>query len=227
MKLLDTNGGNTKVKKSMISKAVRIASLSMYPDDIICPARNIAGCKEMCLVGAGRGAMSNVVQGRIDKTTYYHKDTQGFLEQLRKELFNFQKLCKRNGVQPVARLNTISDIAWERHEIPQEFSDIFFYDYTKIAYRLTRVPDNYKLMFSYSPEEDYQKQVQEALKTDVPISAVFEKEFPLNFLGRPVIDGDQNDLINVKAGRVIVGLKYKQVAGVSREDQNLIVRQAA
>jgi hypothetical protein len=89
------------------------------------------------------------------------------------------------------------------------------------------MPDNYKLMFSYSPEEDYQKQVQEALKTDVPISAVFEKEFPLNFLGRPVIDGDQNDLINVKAGRVIVGLKYKQVAGVRREDQNLIVRQAA
>tara|TARA_R100001443_G_scaffold24713_2_gene37138 strand:+ start:838 stop:1527 length:690 start_codon:yes stop_codon:yes gene_type:complete len=229
MKLLDTAGGNTKIKKSMKDKPKkRIGSLSMYPDDILCPARNIAGCKEMCLVGAGRGAMGNVVQGRMDKTMYYHNDTQGFLEQLRRELFNFNKLCKRTGVEPIARLNTLSDVPWERHGIPQEFPDIFFYDYTKAAYRLTRTPDNYKLMFSYSPKKKFQKQVEEALKTDVPMSAVFkDKPFPKTFLGREVIDGDRDDLLNVEAGPVIVGLKYKVVPGVEEADQNLIVRQAA
>ena len=228
MKLLDTAGGNTKIKKSMISEAVRIAGLSLYPDDIICPARNLARCANMCLIGAGRGVMRPVIEGRRNKTAFYHKNLDGFLAQLRKELHNFEKLCKRTEVKPIARLNTISDIPWERHGIPQEFPDIFFYDYTKLAHRLGRTPSNYKLIFSYSPEKGYNNQVKAALKADVPISAVFkDKPFPETFLGREVIDGDRDDLLNVEAGPVIVGLKYKVVPGVEEADQNLIVRQAA
>jgi hypothetical protein len=41
MKLLNTDGGNTKAAKSMKSKLgtdlIRIASLSMMPDDVLCP----------------------------------------------------------------------------------------------------------------------------------------------------------------------------------------------
>lgn len=68
-------------------------------------------------------------------------------------------------------------------------------------------------MFSYSGAAKYQPQVKRALKTDAPISVVFT-DIPTDpnyrFLGRPVIDGDQSDLINLNAGKVIIGLKYKR-----------------
>ena len=83
------------------------------------------------------------------------------------------------------------------------------YDYTKLAHRLGRTPETYKLMFSYSGAQAYQNQVKTALKTDVPISAVFRGPMPAEFLGRRVIDGDASDLVNVMAGPVIVGLQAK------------------
>ena len=72
-------------------------------------------------------------------------------------------------------------------------------------------------MFSYSPASAYQKYAERALKTDVPVSVVFSGGLPRTYKGRRVIDGDASDLVNVKAGRVIVGLvakgKAKQDAG--------------
>mgnify|MGYP003674946881 CR=1 FL=1 len=212
MKLLDTAGGNTKIKKSGKNKKVRIASLSLYPDDEICPARNLAGCAEACLVGSGRGVMSNVINGRKNKTEWYHSDRPAFIAQLKKELLNFAKLCKREKVQGYVRLNTISDIPFELRsngQIPQSFPELNFYDYTKRAFRLNRIPANYKLMFSYSAKKEYKSQVMAALKTPVPISAVFYGEMPTTFLGRPVINGDLSDLINVEKTGYIIGLKYK------------------
>jgi hypothetical protein len=62
MKLLNTDGGNTKIAKSMKSKLgtdlIRIASLSMMPDDVLCPSRHIAGCAETCLQSTGMWCLS-------------------------------------------------------------------------------------------------------------------------------------------------------------------------
>ena len=99
--------------------------------------------------------------------------------------------------------------AFERFGIPELFPEIYFYDYTKRAARLNKTPDNYRLMFSYSGRAQYANQVQIALGAGVPIAAVFRDQFPAQFLGRPVIDGDKSDLINSKAGPVIIGLKAK------------------
>ena len=214
MKLLDTGTSNTKIRKTE-KKAdnIRMASLSLMPDEIICPWCVKAGCKNLCLKESGFGRFDNVAQGRQRKTDYWHANQSEFLTQLRNELTNFEKLCNKTNVQPVVRLNVLSDIQWERHDIPQAFPAIKFYDYTKLAQRLDKTPDNYRLMFSYSGTKAYQPQVKRALKTDAPISVVFT-ELPTNpayrFLGRPVIDGDQSDLINLNAGKVIIGLKYKR-----------------
>ena len=64
-------------------------------------------------------------------------------------------------------------------------------------------------MFSYSGAPDFQKQVDEALKTDVPMTVVFRGGFPKMFKGREVIDGDKSDLFNVKQHGKIVGLRVK------------------
>jgi hypothetical protein len=69
---------------------------------------------------------------------------------LKKELHNFIKLCGRQNVVPVTRLNVLSDIPWENYiDFADEFRALFSYDYTKPA-RLGKTPDNYRLMFSYS-----------------------------------------------------------------------------
>ncbi|MGA0395480.1 MAG: GP88 family protein [Rhodospirillales bacterium] len=219
MKLLDTNGGNTKLKKTSGSMAVyRVAGLSLFPDDKLCPSRHIAGCAESCLESAGRGRMRNVIAGRQKKAQWFRKDQAGFLAQLRKELANFEKTCQRQGVKPAVRLNVLSDVQWERLGIPQEFPNTLFYDYSKLAVRLGKTPENYRLMFSYSGKKEYKKQVQKALKSNVPISAVFRGPMPSEFLGRPVIDGDESDLFNLFAGPVVVGLRAKGKAKTDQSD---------
>ena len=214
-KLLNTNGGNTKVLKSMKTKLgtdlIRIASLSMMPNNTLCPSRVIAGCEKPCLFTSGRGVMANVAEGRKRKTDWFMSDREGFLTQLRKEMHSFIRTCKRQGVKPVFRLNTISDVQWENYiDMEGEFGEAFFYDYTKLGNRLhKRMPRNYKLMFSYSPMPAYQKQVTLALGTDVPIAVVGRGEMPKTFLGRPCINGDNSDIVNVQSGRTVVWLKAK------------------
>jgi len=219
MKLLDTSGGNTKLRKTDGSTTkYRVAGLSMMPDDILCPYRNVAACKDDCLVETGRGVMRPVREGRQRKTDFWHLDQEAFKAQLRKELTNFDKLCKRQGIKGAVRLNVLSDIPWEHHGIPQEFPDLYFYDYTKNSSRLGKTPKNYDLMFSYSKAPDYQKFVVKALRTEVPVSVVFKNGMPKSFMGRRVIDGDASDLVNVKAGPVVIGLKFKGSKDKANDD---------
>ena len=216
MKLLDTNGSNTKLKKNNKPIDIRVAGLSLYPNDLICAMRNIALCKKPCLRNSGRGAFDNVEQARKAKTDYYMNDRAGFIAQLIKELTNFEKLCRKTGVVPYVRLNVISDIQWElktNGAIPQLFPNINFYDYTKIAKRLGKTPSNYELMFSYSQAPAYQGQVKRAQQTDVPMSVVFYGPMPDIFLGKKVINGDNSDIENLKHKNCIIGLKYKIAKG--------------
>ena len=211
MKLLDTTASNTKIAKT-VGKAdgkIRLASLSMMPTSKLCPASKAAGCFDACLKSAGRGRFDNVKSGRQRKTEFFESQRLAFLDQLVKELRNFSKLCAKQGVQGVVRLNVLSDIAFEDYGIPQEFPELQFYDYTKRANRLGKTPENYRLMFSYSGRDQYKTQVSIATTKRAPIAVVFNGTMPETFLGRQVIDGDQSDWDNVNAGAVVVGLKAK------------------
>jgi hypothetical protein len=164
------------------------------------------------------GVYPSVNASRQAKTDWFMSDRAGFLEQLKREMHNFIKTCTKQGKLPVFRLNTISDIPWERHlDMMYEFRHAVFLDYTKIASRLGKVPHNYHLIFSYSAKVDYAKQVAIAMKSKAPMSVVFRGKFPLVFMGRPVIDGDASDIVNAQKRGHIVGLKAK---GKARNDMN-------
>ena len=108
------------------------------PDRILCPGSKAAGCFEGCLKSAGRGRFDNVAAGRQWRSDLWHQYRAQFLERLTRELANHEKTCKRLGVIPAARLNTISDIQYENAEagmIPQMFPGIYLFDYTKRAAR--------------------------------------------------------------------------------------------
>ena len=238
MKLLDTTGGNTKLKKSASQSqylpdlVVRIAGLSMAPDDILCPSRHIAECAGPCINGSGRGSFPNVQAARKAKSDWYHSDRSGFIDQLKKELTNFSKLCTRTAVVGYVRLNVFSDIPWElsrNGSIPQAFPELEFFDYTKLAVRLGtryyKMPRNYQLMFSYSAGPKYAKQVKLAMKSPAPMSVVFDGPMPDIFMGRKVINGDESDINNLRHRGAIVGLRFKQnrIAPVDPRKSALII----
>ena len=217
MKLLDTSKtlGNPKVRKSGIADVVRMATLTMHPDDIVCAGSKAAGCMADCLKESGLGGVyPSINQARQARTDYWHNEQERFLAQLSRELENFSRLCAKQRVQGVVRLNVMSDINWEDYDVPQSFPELQFYDYTKKARRFhgQRQPDNYRLMFSYSGAKHYQSQVQSFLKSysDAPMAVVFRnKNFPSTFMGRPVINGDDSDWVNVNHRGVVVGLVAK------------------
>tara|TARA_X000001382_G_scaffold123689_1_gene107677 strand:- start:1197 stop:1922 length:726 start_codon:yes stop_codon:yes gene_type:complete len=227
--LLDTTGGNTKLAKGMKDELIRIAGLSLQPNKKLCPMQDIADCKRACLYFSGRGHMQNVINARREKTEYLENYRSEFIDQLCGELHKFEKLCKRTNVKPYVRLNVLSDVQWELPaygSIPDTFPDLNFYDYTKLSKRLTKTPKNYQLMFSYSKASAYQKYVQEALETNVPMSVVFSDDnFPTDFLGRPVHNGDDSDILNLEKYGEINGLKYKNPngQGIDPLDVELVV----
>ena len=187
-----------------------LAGLSMMPTPELCPSSKAAVCFDPCIKFSGLAAVyKSINEARQRKTDWFLEDQEGFLTQYGRELTNLVKLAKKHGKQAVVRSNVFSDVAWEKLGIPQQFPEIFWYDYTKRAARIGNTPDNYELMFSYSGAPGYQKQVEIALQTDVPIAVVFRNGMPKEFLGREVINGDKSDLINLKARNKIVGLKVK------------------
>ena len=212
-KLLDTSGGNNKLRKNNKDVKLRVAGLSMMPDDIVCAMRWIAACALECLRYSGRGIFDAVEMARQAKTDWYHEDREAFIAQLVKEIALFEKLCIKNGVECWIRLNVLSDVRWELEQngaIPQRFPNVNFYDYTKIAKRLgDKLPPNYQLMFSYSKKPEYQKYVTQALKTNVPISVVFYGPIPEVFLGRRTVNGDDSDILNLYQQGKVIALTYK------------------
>lgn len=221
MRLLSIDG-NSKIAKT--NKAAKgrylFAGLSLMPADDLCPGAKAAGCMETCLQSAGRGIFKNVQAARKSKADWFRCDKDGFLDQLRKDLHALERKGKREGLQPVVRLNVLSDIAWEAYGIPQSFPNIRFYDYSKRAGRIGSkfVPDNYHLTFSYSNRPGYQKQVETALNKNANIAVVFSGGLPAKFLGRKVIDGDLHDIrIDDPAG-IIIGLRAKGKAKTQSND---------
>jgi len=208
--LLDRFGANTKLKKSSGGK-YSVAGLSLMPSLKFCPMSIKAGCFDLCLKSAGRGRFNNVVKARNNKSNFYNNDYDLFMILLKYELQLHIMNCKKNNVNPSARLNVLSDIPYEKTDIFNTFKEIYFYDYTKRANRIEACNsiENYKLMFSYSGRDAYLNQVSKALDFSNPIAVVFRKTFPKFFLGRPVFNGDLSDIDNSTKHGYIIALKAK------------------
>ena len=211
--------GNPKTDKNKKVKGLenyRILRLNLAPSDLsgfnVCPMAS-AGCKAACLHTAGNPIFQKQKdKGRINRTRYYMQSRVEFLNQLTKEIKNFEIWCSKNNFIPVVRLNTTSDISWEIHGIFELFPKIQFYDYTKIYKRAVKFvkgeyPKNYHL--TYSLNEDNKDLAFNILKMGGNISAVFRKDLPNTYKGYKVVNGDEHDLRFLDLQNSIVGLKAK------------------
>lgn len=189
-----------------------------------CP-KATPGCSAACLNTAGMGTFSNVQNARIEKTKLFFEQRTQFLAMLVKEIASAERKAIREGKQLTVRLNGTSDLQWEVYRafdgktIFEVFPGVIFYDYTKIVKRDANPFPNYAITFSAADGND--TDVLTAIDKGMNVAVVFSGELPQTWNGRPVIDGDVDDLRFLDPAGVIIGLRAK---GKAKKDTTGFVK---
>jgi hypothetical protein len=240
MKLLST--GNPKILKGL-KQGYNTYIMHLAPADLsgyqTCP-KATAGCKAACLNTAGRGGMfkkgetTNTIQkARIRKTKMFFENRQEFMADLVKDIELAIKQSIKKDLIPVIRLNGTSDLSFEKYEVIRNgvlyrnifdaFSDIQFYDYTKVLGRKVKDIKNYQLTFSAADGND--RDVESAMYNGMNVAVVFgiKKTLPMPeyYNGVQVFNGDESDLRFLDPKNVIVGLYAK---GKAKKDETGFVK---
>ena len=199
-----------------------------------CSMAAIASCIDACLYTAGRGQMSNVQTARQRKAEWFYRDRVGFMKQLYHDVQKFVNYCKKRNIQPCVRLNGTTDIQWElipamphsKMNIFEQFPEVQWYDYTKIANRRKAkdIP-NYHLTWSYSnADPKYAAMLDTAIENGMNAAVVYRTEYhKTTWQGYPVIDGDKDDLrfLDPKGGHIVAlyakGAAKKDTSGFVQE----------
>jgi len=231
MKLLTTNTKLLKDSKKYLALGLQLAPHKQAGMGNVCPDAS-QGCSQACLFSAGFGRFNNVIQGRINRTKFFFNEREKFMAQLFKEIrAGITKAIKDNKKLAI-RLNTISDIAWERIKVDgknvfEHFPKVQFWDYTKSPSRMSaflanELPKNYHLTFSRSESND--AVVDAILASGGNVAAVFRGSLPETWKGKPVFSGDFSDHRFLDPKNVIIGLTTK---GKAKQDKSGFVIEPA
>ncbi len=210
---------NTKLKKGL-AYGWRSFGLHLAPHKLsgknLCTSAS-KGCSAACLNTAGMGVYGTVQEARIKKSKMFNERREEFMAILYKEIAAKVKSSQRTGDQISFRLNLTSDVPWETvkylgKNLFDHFPTVQFMDYCKNPKRMLqfiegKFPKNYHLTFSRSEENDEHVKIISACGGNVAV--VFRGKLPKKYLGKPVIDGDLNDLRFLDKKNVIVGLVAK------------------
>lgn len=197
-------GVTTYISYLSAAKGSGVADLCLFKTD---------ECTAACLGKEGRGSMSNVKKGRIDKTKFFVYDPVTYLKQLDGEIVKAKAKAAKTGNELAIRLNGLSDVDWAKSGIMERHPDVQFYDYTKYPQTSRRnMPPNYHLTYSYTGLPGSEAFSKTWNDHGVNTAVVFANGMPAEFMGRPVIDGDVSDLRFLDPKGVIVGLHAKGAA---------------
>lgn len=223
---VDTNAKTIKGQKYGVKTAVLylapagLAFDALGVSGTMCAMSALAGCEAACLNTAGRGQFDAIQTARINKTIYFLLDRIGFMQHLAHEIGVFVQKTRAEGYIPMVRLNGTQDHRWENEPVEVDgvtyanlmalFPDVQFYDYTKLPNR-KGIPANYDLTFSFSGLPAYQPYVQAAVAAGLRVAVVFRDRasIPVQFMGLPVVDGDDSDLRPYDPQGVVVALYAK------------------
>ena len=189
-------------------------------DRNLCPFAAMNLCHGPCLETAGRGIMAPVRIARKARTLLYWRDRTRFMDIARSDLRRHRAKAIKNRRTAVARLNGLSDIAFETTTLMAEFPDIIFYDYTKSLKRMKRYlagqfPANYSLTFSRGAGNDDECAQVLALGGNV---AMVWRTFAAIPIGRTFTVGGVEEVINRYGGTFTVGgVDYPVINGVEHD----------
>ena len=230
---------SSKIKKN--SKVLNIDTYVLYLAPHTMSGYNTCvmatkDCIEACLNTSGRAGMeiksgetdfSQIINARIERTKLFYEQRSFFMDWLIAEISAAKNLSEKKGNGFAVRLNGTSDIPWNAYKhkgltIFQRFSDVQFYDYTKVPNRFDNVPANYHLTFSYTGYN--WPAAKQVLDNGFNVAVVFDlyktynmkveniKPLPTMFKGYPIIDGDITDYRPLDNKGSIVALRFKKIA---------------
>lgn len=229
--ILTDEAANTKTSKNARNEKYLSAILHLAPANLsgvldVCPGAS-EGCRQSCLNTAGHGSMitkdkpiNTIHEARMRRTRDLALNPDSFFATLDKDIQKVVKNASKENKHPVIRLNGTSDINWAKFRpsiwggknVFEAFPDVQFYDYSKMpGYLLDNKHSNYHITFSRS--EVNEPIAKRLLDKGHNVAIVFGgKELPKEYLGRPVISGDQDDLrfLDPRGEKgYIIGLKAK------------------
>lgn len=213
MKLLCLQNAKTPKgqKRGYLTGVLYLAPADMAGAGNVCPACT-PECKAICLYSAGRGIFAPVKKSRIRKTRWLQRRRRSFIRTLERDIEALERKAVRENKIPAVRLNGTSDLPWhtkEYSEVIQKFPHIQFYDYTKVTSRLREsLPANYHVTLSRTARNE--RACRTALQTGrANVAVIFGGKLPARYLGRPVVDGDRDDLRFLDPKGSVVGLVAK------------------
>jgi hypothetical protein len=191
-------------------------------------------CRRGCVSFAGKGELSTVQAGRIRKTLFLAEHTDAFYTLLIHELDKVWTAHKQSSTNLRVRLNTFSDIPWERMSpnLFEIFDRMRFFDYTKWWQRGVDAnlgwygwPGNYRVIMSASektPDQTILDSVEQGMNYAVVFAVKKGQPLPEFWKGVRVTDGDLGDDRWRDERGIIVGLRAKGrmrkgVWGMARE----------
>jgi hypothetical protein len=216
-KLLSDGGTNAKTSKNSIKSFILyLAPYNQNSKNInICPKAS-KGCAAACLFSAGRGKFNSVIEARTNKTEFYLKDKELFIQLLAKEILTKYKTAKKTGSKVAFRLNGTSDLDFVYLLKKYAYLDIedlqdvaVFYDYTKIIGKAIKYLSHPNYVVTFSKSEINNVEFTKALELGINTAAVFSNELPETYKGIKVVDGDKSDITMLDYTGVILGLKAK------------------
>jgi hypothetical protein len=116
----------------------------------------------------------------IERTKLFFEHRRAFERLLIRDIEALERKAKRMGVRVAMRLNTASDLPWERlmPGIFRQFPEVEFYDYTKVVSRIAGkiLPDNYQLTYSLN-ERSKPQDVRAMILDGVNVAVVTDLEY--------------------------------------------------
>lgn len=190
----------------------------------VCP--NSKYCKALCLNNAGHNKADILSRGnenskinlsRIKKTRLFYENRDLFMRTIIAEIVKAKHHADTNNLHFAIRLNGTSDLSpeqfiYEGENILQIFSDVQFYDYTKVPSRFNLINKypNYDLTFSYNGYN--WNTCNNFLQMGGKVAVVFENNLPQFFHGYKVIDANGYDMRFLDPKGTIMGLHYHRTA---------------
>lgn len=200
----------------------------------VCPMASIE-CKAACLSNSGRvkledlAGLNTIKQCRINRTQLYFYNREFYMSWLVAEIASAKVKAAKTGNLFAVRLNGTSDIKYENikfqgNTIFNIFSDVAFYDYTKIPNRKIESIPNYSLTFSFTGRNTLEslKTLEQGGNVAIVFNTKRGEALPTHWNNYLVLDGDIYDYRPADQKGCIVGLRFKLSA--KKEDNEKALR---
>ena len=194
---------------------------------VTCPwaDRHVGGCVENCIAETGRMGFDIARNAREWRTTWLYRDPISHIATMMREIAALARMAERQGLTPVYRPDTTSNIRWPRvlPWLADVFPTVEFVDYDRSPDSATYAAAGWSVAHSMNARKDPVGAIFAMVESGVSASVIVDDPAPLLEMGAPFADADASDLWMVTDVPVAGLLKAKRPM---RQDHPTVYRAA-